>query len=348
MSLRNLKCDHVYKELQLAIAGGNYVSGEKLPSGKELAAQYSISHLTMRKVLHQLEQDGFISQIQGRGTFVRKIQTVHEALVLLDYAQDIHALFPRPIQNVLQEAGYVTTIFDTDRTVENSLLLREVLKSRCELLLFDVGHHFPWEALADLPAGIRKINFHRAGFTPAPFPCSTVLCDHAASGRIGMEALLQSGCRRVAIMAGLIDYDSPVNKLYLDGALEALRKYSLEPVFIYHHDDLTEQELDAFFEKCDGCLAILDSLLVQVCRAAEKHSLCIPEQYRLVGRNNTPWAESYHLTSIDLRPQALAARILALLQAEKQEEIHVTIEPKVVWRKSCPEPTVPAVHSSIQ
>ena len=66
MSLRNLKCDHVYKELQLAIAGGNYVSGEKLPSGKELAAQYSISHLTMRKVLHQLEQDGFISQIQGR------------------------------------------------------------------------------------------------------------------------------------------------------------------------------------------------------------------------------------------------------------------------------------------
>ncbi len=337
MNLKSLKCDHVYDELRLAIIRGDYVSGEKLPSGKDLAARYKVSHLTMRKALRQLELNGFILQVQGRGIFARRIQAVHEAVVLLDYAHDIHAVFPLPIHNALLEAGYATTLFDTNRLAADSLLLREVVKSRCELLLFDVGRYFPWWVLDGLPERIRKINFHREGFVSAPFSCSSVLCDHMASGRIGMEALLMNGCRRVAIMAGLIDEGSPVNGLYLEGALEALRKYSLAPVFVFHHNILQKKELDDFFAKCDGCLAILDSMLIQICQEAEKRGLCIPEQYKLVGRNNTPWAESYHLTSVDLQPQTLAEKIVMLLQNKNGEE-HLVIAPKVVWRTSCPAP----------
>ena len=332
---KSLKCDYAYDFLRQAIERGDYLGGDKLPSGKELAKDIGCSHPTMRKALASLEQDGFITQIHGRGIFANGVQRIREALVLLDYANDIHAIYPLPIQNALLEAGYVATFFDVGRVVKEPRMFREVVKARCDLLLFDVAIGFPWEMLDDLPAGLRKVNFHRDGFNPAPFPCSKVLCDHRANGRAGMEALLERGCTRPAIFSGTLENDSPVNNLFLQGALDALKACGLEAVNIYYHDELTQAEEEHFFRECDGCLAILDSQLVQICRGARQRKLSLPGDLLLVGRNNTPWAVSYNLSSVDPQPWLLAEELVKVIRME-DDNVDRMIPPNIIWRESCP------------
>ena len=59
---------HLY--LRELIAAGRYQPGERLPSQDELAAQLSVSRLTLRDALRSLEHEGVIQVKHGIGTFV--------------------------------------------------------------------------------------------------------------------------------------------------------------------------------------------------------------------------------------------------------------------------------------
>lgn len=50
---------------------GKYAFGDKLPSERALAESFGISHLTVRKALAILEEEGLLLRVQGKGTFVR-------------------------------------------------------------------------------------------------------------------------------------------------------------------------------------------------------------------------------------------------------------------------------------
>lgn len=50
---------------------GKYAFGDKLPSERSLAEKFGISHLTVRKALAILEEEGLVLRAQGKGTFVR-------------------------------------------------------------------------------------------------------------------------------------------------------------------------------------------------------------------------------------------------------------------------------------
>ena len=50
---------------------GEYTFGDRLPSERALASEFGISHLTVRRALTMLEEEGLIVRIQGKGTFVK-------------------------------------------------------------------------------------------------------------------------------------------------------------------------------------------------------------------------------------------------------------------------------------
>jgi GntR family transcriptional repressor for pyruvate dehydrogenase complex len=58
--------------LVTAIALGEYIEGQRLPTERELAALLKVSRLTVREAMHTLEADGFIDIKRGRagGAFV--------------------------------------------------------------------------------------------------------------------------------------------------------------------------------------------------------------------------------------------------------------------------------------
>ncbi|MEB7715295.1 GntR family transcriptional regulator [Kluyvera cryocrescens] len=56
-----------------AILEKKYALGDKIPSERELAAQYNVTRVTLQKAMHTLEQEGFIERVHGKGMFVSRI-----------------------------------------------------------------------------------------------------------------------------------------------------------------------------------------------------------------------------------------------------------------------------------
>ncbi|WP_442487251.1 GntR family transcriptional regulator [Halomonas litopenaei] len=57
--------------LEAAIRSGSWRAGEALPSERNLAEALSVSRITARKALDQLEESGLIRRDRGSGTFIR-------------------------------------------------------------------------------------------------------------------------------------------------------------------------------------------------------------------------------------------------------------------------------------
>jgi GntR family transcriptional regulator len=60
----------VVQDIRRRIDAGVLVSGQRLPSETELAAEFSVSRITIRQALGHLSADGYVDRRQGTGTFV--------------------------------------------------------------------------------------------------------------------------------------------------------------------------------------------------------------------------------------------------------------------------------------
>lgn len=60
----------VADQLRQAIAEGRYSPGQKLPTGKDLAAELGVAVGTVRSALDLLKEEGLVTTHHGRGSFV--------------------------------------------------------------------------------------------------------------------------------------------------------------------------------------------------------------------------------------------------------------------------------------
>ncbi|SET50847.1 transcriptional regulator, GntR family [Oceanobacillus limi] len=61
-------------QLKALIAGGNLRAGTSLPSIRSLSKDLEVSVITTRRAYQNLEAQGFIKTLQGKGTFVAEIE----------------------------------------------------------------------------------------------------------------------------------------------------------------------------------------------------------------------------------------------------------------------------------
>lgn len=72
--LSNASPDPIYEQIRQQIQGhilkGELQSGDALPSIRSLAQQLQISVITTKRAYDELERDGFIETVSGKGSFV--------------------------------------------------------------------------------------------------------------------------------------------------------------------------------------------------------------------------------------------------------------------------------------
>src|SRR6266508_769117 len=61
----------VADDLRAAIRSGKIPPGTRLPSGRELAAEYGVALMTVQRAVDALRSEGLVQSHQGRGVFVR-------------------------------------------------------------------------------------------------------------------------------------------------------------------------------------------------------------------------------------------------------------------------------------
>lgn len=61
-------------KIRQQISGGVLVQGDKLPSVRELAVELSINPNTIQRAYSQLETEGYVYTVSGRGTFVCEVR----------------------------------------------------------------------------------------------------------------------------------------------------------------------------------------------------------------------------------------------------------------------------------
>jgi GntR family transcriptional regulator len=62
--------EQIVKQLKAQIIGGELGEGDALPSIRKLAQDLGISVITSKRAYEELEREGFIDTVGGKGTFV--------------------------------------------------------------------------------------------------------------------------------------------------------------------------------------------------------------------------------------------------------------------------------------
>ena len=72
--------EQIRRQIQTQIVAGTLQSGELLPSIRVLAKELRISVITTKRAYEELEKDGFLEIVPGKGTFVaaKDVQTIQK------------------------------------------------------------------------------------------------------------------------------------------------------------------------------------------------------------------------------------------------------------------------------
>ncbi|MBE1531143.1 GntR family transcriptional regulator [Actinomadura algeriensis] len=60
----------VANHIAARIKAGDLMPGARLPAERDLAAEYGVAYLTVRRAAQELRERGLIITVMGRGTFV--------------------------------------------------------------------------------------------------------------------------------------------------------------------------------------------------------------------------------------------------------------------------------------
>ncbi|HSJ89799.1 MAG TPA: GntR family transcriptional regulator [Anaerolineales bacterium] len=103
------------KLLVSQIQAGDYQTGHRLPSERELSEVHQVSRITARQAIDLLFEDGMIYREQGRGTFVAEPRMRH-LQGLTSFTEDMQARGFVPHSRVLTQE-----VLEADEELQNSL-----------------------------------------------------------------------------------------------------------------------------------------------------------------------------------------------------------------------------------
>ena len=91
------KYQQIFDRLYAEIRSGRWAEGEPLPTEAKLTESLGMARNTIRQALAQLEDNGYIQRIRGRGTFVTTAQQ-RQARTVQEHADVVRLESARPVE----------------------------------------------------------------------------------------------------------------------------------------------------------------------------------------------------------------------------------------------------------
>ncbi len=300
--------EQVKQIIRQFIQENGLLSGAPLPSERDWARQLQVSQMTVHRALRELEQEGLITRLVGKGTFVLKTPsgtspTPRHSLVLVfpfteTAALTDHNIYYGPIlQGILSALADVGCLvqfwkmgFDQLREMPPEMLVQRAL------LVFTPFE----EALPVLEAwGYSGVPFVVIGasWQNCGFPC--VDTDNFAAAQKAVDFLVSLGHRRIALLAGRLI--APNNRDRWEGFVYAMQRNGLpvRPDWLIESERSTiltpraQQQLLAILNRKSRPTAIFVGgyyLAAEVLRLVKREGLRVPDDLSLVAFDDPPSA----------------------------------------------------------
>jgi GntR family transcriptional regulator, arabinose operon transcriptional repressor len=292
-SSRVVKYQKVKETLAGEIERGKYTLGERLPSEKQLAEQFSVSIITVRQAVEALSREGFVEKIQGSGTYIRHLRPAIErkiwAFVVPDLKELWYASVAEGIEEVSRAAGIAVVVVGTDQEEESGENIRRIVTMGADGLIIAPSSSRRPESTSLLELSMAGVPFVFCGDYVTEVEAPRVLWDYRGGARMGVEHLLAQGHRRIAFLSHPATNPSQAMwegyRAALTGAgadpwpPRGLQAKSFEQTDLYR----AARDLLALWPRPTAVFCAHDSVAQYMCQAAADAGLKIPEELSVVG-----------------------------------------------------------------
>jgi len=360
---KKYKYERVTEELRERITAGVWGESGSFPTELQLAREYAVCHLTIRKALDVLISEGIIVRQRGRGTFINEAHLADASSKRLLYVGNVNADFYKElylalgqassrlglrlesIHGVANKTGHVDVGFSESAM---NKMLRNVQTVMCnhdtaEQLLPLIRQHGSHLVILDL--------YHR---DYPEFPGHVITADLFRATRLATDHLAACGHRDIAFIgapdcavAGKPFHRPALDRLSLQGYRASLAMVGVEVqrklevgvrgVLVEECEPILAAWLKALpvwptAFVCDGDFRA--AALVRV--AASLRKRC-PRDFSIISTGNTPWCgmSTPALTSVYMGEREMAELSVVLAaHGGLVEPVGFEVAPRLILRES--------------
>lgn len=183
--------------LLAAIHDGSFAVGERLPAEPELCAQFGVSRATLREAVRSLVESGYLTRVQGSGTFVAfRPRSRHSLNQNLSYSKLISQAGYEPGRRVLSLERGPLDSYQSDAlgaaVGDMGVFIERVRSADGRPVIYSLDA-IPERFVGDQPdssfAGSLYEMFEERGYLVGHAECTLepVSADGAAEGALGVE-----------------------------------------------------------------------------------------------------------------------------------------------------------------
>lgn len=323
------------------------LSGQ-MPGQRQLAEEYSVNVITIRKALDILVNDGIIESVPCKGFFVKKLNSgipnTQFIGCLLTTQGHLYNEMTYMLTSGFQAKGYFPIVINTlkhqmiTRDFENQL--EKIIGYEPAAFIVDGHSEFPYEIFNRNGRHVRNLSIvfrNEHNFENS----LKVLPDRSKGGYIGGKHLAEQGYKKIAFLLPgkeslLVRYGA---ELIQKGFEKAAGKYKLD--YLPFEMKESPRELEKFLKdwKPDAVFATADYLLEPVYKYAASNKIRIPEDIALLGYYDTPWCDMYPvpLSSVSINLESLTKCVIDKTMANINGASctdTIMIEPELIKRHS--------------
>lgn len=335
------KSKQFYNFLRNLIISGEYRTGDKFPSMRELAAKYEINKMTVNSVVSTLVSEGYLRVEEGRGTFVERTSIINKSMrkmigvmfIELDTDPTSEYLMLGGIQQAFCNSHngdyFIVPYMSKGRNDDfyRGLQLFSDLNVDGIIMLPPQDESYSHEAVVGIigtKLPVVCINRYIGG---ADY--SYIYVDYFKGIRDAAVYLIQSGRKKIVLNTSPF-ISRTLRKMMTDGYIAAHHELSVAY-------DAERIDKTGFPEDADA-LITSDMEIFRYQKHFIEHNIKIPEQLALVGINDSGYAKIMQPSLTVIRYPAVeigehAAVLIDAMQNGAPPE-KMAVNPEIIIRKS--------------
>lgn len=312
----------IVQALRKQIASGELKSGDQVPTEAELSQQFGVSRITSKRALSELENEGLIYRIRGKGSFVseRELRAAsdstgpgagagsggigNEVLLMLPFSHNPGlGDYGQGIQERLDASGHTLHIQASSPASQRRLLEHALLGTHQGLIFYPVSN-------ADLDLlyqyALRRYPVVLLDKQLEGLPFPAVVSDNLGGAYEATAHLIARGHRRIAFLSTNEPASFYTERERYWGYLKAMHEHavpSLEAIELFRlheADPVAEGEEALLFVRAirllqeQGITAIVatnDLTAIECIRAAQSIGLSVPDDLSVIGFDDIQLAE---------------------------------------------------------